>query len=64
MAVLKGLRDQGRTVVAVHHDLSTVPAYFDRVLLLNTRAMGEGPVASAFTPAALQATYGGRLPGA
>jgi manganese/zinc/iron transport system ATP- binding protein len=63
VSLLQALRDQGRTVVAVHHDLATVPAYFDRVFLLSTRAMGEGPVASTFTPAAVQATYGGRLPG-
>ena len=45
----------------MHHDLSTVEAYFDRVFLINRRAMGEGPVAEAFTPEALSATYGGRL---
>jgi manganese/zinc/iron transport system ATP- binding protein len=61
IAVLKDLRDEGRTVVAVHHDLTTVEAYFDRVFLINRRCMGEGPVATAFTPEALQATYGGRL---
>jgi manganese/zinc/iron transport system ATP- binding protein len=61
IAVLKALRDAGRTVIAVHHDLSTVEAYFDRVFLINRRAMGEGSVAEAFTDAALSATYGGRL---
>ncbi|MDJ0823403.1 MAG: metal ABC transporter ATP-binding protein [Paracoccaceae bacterium] len=61
IGVLKALRDEGKTVVAVHHDLSTVEAYFDRVFLINRRRMGEGPVATAFTQDALQATYGGRL---
>jgi len=61
IGVLKGLRDAGRTVVAVHHDLATVAGYFDRVLLMNGRAIAQGPVATAFTPDALQATYGGRL---
>jgi manganese/zinc/iron transport system ATP- binding protein len=61
VAVLKGLRDAGRTVVAVHHDLSTVADYFDRVLILNRRKLAEGPVAEAFTEAALSAAYGGRL---
>mgnify|MGYP006394644693 CR=1 FL=1 len=59
--VLKELKSEGKTVVAVHHDLSTVRAYFDRVFLINRRRMGEGTVAQAFTAAALQATYGGRL---
>jgi manganese/zinc/iron transport system ATP- binding protein len=61
IAVLKALRDEGRTVVAVHHDLATVPDYFDRVLVMNVRRIAEGPVASAFTSAALQEAYGGRL---
>jgi manganese/zinc/iron transport system ATP- binding protein len=61
IAVLKGLKDEGRTVVAVHHDLSTVKAYFDRVMLLNVRKVAEGPVEEAFTDETLRAAYGGRL---
>ena len=59
--VLKGLKAEGKSVIAVHHDLSTVAEYFDHVFLVNVRAMAEGPVAQAFTPAALAETYGGRL---
>ncbi|ADZ69409.1 metal ABC transporter ATP-binding protein [Polymorphum gilvum] len=62
--VLKSLKAEGRTVVCVHHDLATVAAYFDRVLLINLRKIAEGPVATTFTAATLQATYGGRLAGA
>jgi len=61
IGVLKGLRDQGKTVVAVHHDLATVPAYFDRAFLLNITAIAEGPVAEVMTEANLRAAYGGRL---
>ncbi len=61
LRVLQSLRSQGRTVVAVHHDLQTVGAYFDHVLLLNVRLIAAGPVATTFTNANLQATYGGRL---
>lgn len=59
--VLKSLKDDGRAVVAVHHDLTTVPDYFDRVLMINVRRVAEGPVATAFTEDALAETYGGRL---
>jgi manganese/zinc/iron transport system ATP- binding protein len=45
----------------VHHDLSTVADYFDRVFLMNVRAIAEGTVAEAFTTENLQAAYGGRL---
>ena len=59
--VLKALKAEGRTVVAVHHDLSTVREYFDDVLMLNVRKVAEGSVAEAFTTKALEAAYGGRL---
>jgi manganese/zinc/iron transport system ATP- binding protein len=59
--VLKTLKAEGKTVVSVHHDLSTVSDYFDRVLILNTSKIAEGLVADAFTEANLQAAYGGRL---
>ena len=61
VAVLKDLKSEGRTVVCVHHDLSTVAEYFDRVLLINVRRIAEGPVDPTFTAANLQETYGGRL---
>ncbi|WP_372886666.1 metal ABC transporter ATP-binding protein [Shimia sp.] len=61
IAVLKGLRHEGKTVVAVHHDLSTVPEYFDHVFMINTRKIAEGSVAEAFTAQNLDKTYGGRL---
>lgn len=59
--VLQGLRDGGKTVVAVHHDLNTVEDYFDRVFLINTRKVAEGSVSEAFNSDTLQAAYGGRL---
>ncbi|MFN9930304.1 MAG: metal ABC transporter ATP-binding protein [bacterium] len=61
IAVLRSLRDQGVTVLVVHHDLQTVPTYFDHALLLNTRLIAAGTIADAFTPTNLQRTYGGRL---
>ncbi len=61
IGVLKALRDEGRTVVCVHHDLSTVPVYFSHVLVINMRLIAQGPVDEAFTPAILQRAYGGRL---
>jgi manganese/zinc/iron transport system ATP- binding protein len=59
--VLRTLQAEGKTIVCVHHDLSTVPVYFDHVLLMNVREIAAGPIATTFTPENLQATYGGRL---
>lgn len=62
VGVLHSLRDAGRSVVVVHHDLATVPAWFDDVLLVAGRTVAAGPVATAFTEAAIAETYGGRAP--
>jgi manganese/zinc/iron transport system ATP- binding protein len=59
--VLKTLRDQGKTIVVVHHDLRTVPRYFDSVALLNMRLVAYGPTDKVFTNDNLIRTYGGRL---
>ncbi len=61
VTLLRGLREQGNTVAVVHHDLQTVPEYFDWVLLLNLRCVAFGPVADMFTAENLQDAYGGRL---
>ncbi|HET6572818.1 MAG TPA: metal ABC transporter ATP-binding protein [Fimbriiglobus sp.] len=61
VGILQELRSQGRTVLVVHHDLSTVVEYFDWVTLLNVRKIATGPTAEVFTPVNLRATYGGRV---
>lgn len=59
--VLRELREAGKTVIVVHHDLQTVPQYFDHALLLNMRIVASGPVSEVFTNENLHKTYGGRL---
>jgi manganese/zinc/iron transport system ATP- binding protein len=59
--VLDSLAATGKTILVVHHDLQTVPQYFDQVLLLNVRAIAAGPVAEVFTEDNLRMTFGGRV---
>ncbi len=61
MGVLKSLKEDGKTVVSVHHDLATVRDYFDRVVFINVRKIADGPVEDVFTDENLQKTYGGQL---
>lgn len=59
--VLRTLQQDGKTTIVVHHDLHTVPDYFDYLVLLNVRTVASGPMATTFTNENLQRTYGGRL---
>ncbi len=59
LEVLRGVRAEGRSVVVVHHDLGTVKAWFDWALLLNVRAVAQGPVDEVVRPEALRRAYGG-----
>jgi len=61
VTLLQELRAADKTVVVVHHDLQTVPEYFDWVTLLNVRRIASGPVDQAFTEENLRLTYGGRV---
>jgi manganese/zinc/iron transport system ATP- binding protein len=59
--LLRELKAAGGTVVVVHHDLATVPDYFDRVVILNRRLIAEGPVEAVFTRENVADAYGGAV---
>ncbi|MFN0068755.1 MAG: metal ABC transporter ATP-binding protein [Limisphaerales bacterium] len=61
VTLLHELRDTGKTILVVHHDLPTARNYFDLLLLLNMRVVAFGPTDEVFTYELLQKTYGGRL---
>ncbi len=61
ISLLRELRDSGKTLFVVHHDLSTAADYFDQLLLLNMRLVAFGDTKEVFTPELVQKTYGGQL---
>ena len=52
------MRQQGKTLLVVHHDLSTVTDYFDHITLLNREMIGTGEVSHIFNDAMLKKAYG------
>ncbi|MFT2007878.1 metal ABC transporter ATP-binding protein [Pontibacter sp. 13R65] len=59
--LLRHMRDEGKTVVVVHHDLQSAAAYFNWVILLNMRLVASGPTEQVLTQEMLEKTYGGKL---
>ena len=59
--LLKALRERGKTVIVVHHDLQTVSTYFDWMVLLNVRLIEQGPIEEVYTAENLRAAYGGQI---
>lgn len=62
MQLLHDLAKQGKTLLVVHHDLSTAPHYFDRLIFINQRLIAYGPTETTFTDENIRKTYGGQLP--
>lgn len=58
LQLLQELRDMGKTIVVVHHDLHTVQSYFDWALLLKKSALACGPIETIFTPTLLEQAFG------
>lgn len=54
MTLLAELKEKGKTVLVVHHDLQTAEDYFDWILLLHLRKIAFGPAENVFTIENLQ----------
>lgn len=55
--LLKELRDQGKTVFVVHHDLSKVKDYFDDLVIVNDRQVEVGEVRSILSTQKLKEIF-------
>lgn len=59
--LLQEMKSANKTVVVVHHDLHTAKAYFDWIVLLNTRLVACGRKEEVLNEQLLQEAYGGKL---
>lgn len=58
IGLMDRLKAQGKTLMVVHHDLATVDAYFDWVIMLNTCLITSGPIDQVFNQESIVRTYG------
>lgn len=59
--ILRNLAEKGKTLLVVHHDLSSVQTYFDKVIMLNQRLVAVGDTDSTFTDENIAKAYGAQL---
>ncbi|MBB4824327.1 iron/zinc/copper transport system ATP-binding protein [Sporosarcina luteola] len=57
ITILKQLRDEGKLVFVVHHDLTKVKHYFDELVLINKNLIDAGPVKEVFQPEKMTKAY-------
>ena len=55
--ILKKLKLEGKTLLVVHHDLQTVPNYFESVTFINKTVIASGKIEKVFTQENINKTY-------
>ena len=55
--ILKKLKSDGKTLIVVHHDLQTVPTYFETVTFINKSVIASGKVKEVFTQENIDMAY-------
>lgn len=61
MEILRTMKNEGKTIIVIHHDLHSAREYFDWLVLLNASLVASGPVGQVFTDELLRSAYSGKL---
>src|SRR5699024_11513990 len=62
IGILKTLRDNGKTVIVVHHDLSKAEEYFDDLILINEKLIDFGHTKKVLDPETITKAYQSKMP--
>ncbi len=55
---MREFKKEGKTIIAVHHDLNTLKEYFDHVVMVNKQLIASGRVEDIFTDENISKAYG------
>lgn len=58
LQLLQKLKEQGKTIIVVHHDLNSMEKYFDWGIMLNMRLIASGEMKEIFNFENLNSAYG------
>lgn len=60
-SLMKELKEAGKTILVIHHDLGKVLEYFDKLIMVNQTLIAYGDAKEVFTSEIINKTYGGKL---
>ncbi|TGD21553.1 metal ABC transporter ATP-binding protein [Companilactobacillus suantsaicola] len=61
MQILKQWRDDGKTIIVIHHDLNKVTKYFDDLVILNHGIVDYGPAREVYNPKNIERAFSADL---
>lgn len=59
--ILKRMKEEGKSIVVIHHDIHSAESYFDWLVLLNASLIASGPTEKVYTSELIKETYSGKL---
>lgn len=57
MDKMKTLKEEGKTIICVHHDLNTLKQYFDHIVLINRIVVASGKIDEILTKENIEKAY-------
>lgn len=61
MEILREWKNEGKTIIVIHHDLNKVRTYFDNLLILNHGVVDHGPVDEVYISENIQKAFSADL---